>query len=1200
MSSFKYTRFTRTDGNCKLGKTLSIKEDGTLKKEPNGDLSEGWAERVHAYNLSDLVDQLEALKDDQAIAVGTIRSDIEDNKVPVVTAKEERTLPKGSKVIARTKKNLVYSDDPALILLDYDAGDAPPETKKRVEELGGPWGAVCHVLPLLINATHVTRASTSTGLLNNDTGMSVPGSDGQHGFIVGQHGNDSRRFLHATHARAWIADLGWGKIGRAGQFLECSIVDRSVGSPERLVFEAPPICVDPLFQDKSKRKPVYVEGKVDVVDTLAVCPPLTVREQHLYKQAIAKEKQRLRPVMQEQRATFIKEEVAAILKRSPIKQKEAERIAELKADKRILLPEQVLISAEFGQFTVASVLADPQSFAGVKIADPIEGPGYGASTAQIMLHYDGRPWIFSYAHGETHYELKHDHRTIQHAIDAAELEQKLDALLQTGVWAVVSPAEIDNICGKLAKLLKTTTRTAIRKTLEQAQKAKWQEIAEYKAERALDERTDPRPIVELPNRAGEYLPVMKQLNDVLGAVSGDEPPMRNTSEGRLQVKRPRESSSMHALTAAGANGEEAEEDRLPPPPHVQLVVLSQEEVAELIERYINYVNGDGESVHLQGEFVKHFMRRKDGVLPEVLKIVTMPIVPPNGEIMAKSRGIDRERRLIYHIDAALVEGLPNNTTDKAVADAMRYLFDIWWCDVSASHEGKCILLAAALSVLERQLIDQRPVFFVTAGRRGSGKTTALQMLLMAVTGRRGACAAWSTDPEERKKSLFAMLREHIECALWDNIPRGHTVSGREFEVACTSETMTDRILGVSEHEEVSCAAIQMFTGNNIEPRGDLASRALCVELVSDRVDPENRDFSHNDPIGWTEANRLQILRALYTILLGNPQLKQPLDASAETRFKQWWRLVGSAVEHASRLVVGEKEAIKFAQVFLEQEEEQDEESVGLVGMFAMLANFHFRPGKPAGDSVTAEEVARFMAGEAGVLRTNNDWLSPEDALVFHEVLYPGKMVRPNSASDIGKRLKKFRNNKVKRGTETYELKVYKGDDHSNVYAIEVTEKPVTCGRDDAEIETAYLSCLSWAEAKGILVKRSAEQFVTWEPMAKIGATKGDIRAAEGRLLKQQRIEVRNWEIHHPPPKAPPMSESEQAARRAWEEAERAKACKESDRRSAEALATPSREYHVASPGVSPPDHGQAEPEDEQLAKLREAVKNAGGDAKEVS
>src|ERR1700729_548057 len=58
------------------------------------------------------------------------------------------------------------------------------------------------------------------------------------------------------------------------------------------------------------------------------------------------------------------------------------------------------------------------------------------------------------------------------------------------------------------------------------------------------------------------------------------------------------------------------------------------------------------------------------------------------------------------------------------------------------------------------------------------------------------------------------------------------------------------------------------------------------------------EFKHNDPVGWTEAHRGQIMRALYTLLLGNPFLRTPMGTEASTRFKIWWRMCGSAVARA--------------------------------------------------------------------------------------------------------------------------------------------------------------------------------------------------------------------------------------------------------------------------------------------------------------
>jgi hypothetical protein len=204
---------------------------------------------------------------------------------------------------------------------------------------------------------------------------------------------------------------------------------------------------------------------------------------------------------------------------------------------------------------------------------------------------------------------------------------------------------------------------------------------------------------------------------------------------------------------------------------------------------------------------------------------------------------------------------------------MRYLTHGWLCDLACDYTGRCIVIAGALTIIERVLLSERPAFFMTAGQRGGGKTTTVNMVSLAVLGFRAAAAAWSPSEEERRKALFSYLREGVPLLAWDNLPRGAAISCPAIEKSLTAETYSDRILGVSETGTAPAFTIQIFTGNNITPRGDLASRSLPLRLAVDRPDPENRPFAHPGPITWTEVNRGRILRALYTILLGNPRLR---------------------------------------------------------------------------------------------------------------------------------------------------------------------------------------------------------------------------------------------------------------------------------------------------------------------------------------
>ena len=46
------------------------------------------------------------------------------------------------------------------------------------------------------------------------------------------------------------------------------------------------------------------------------------------------------------------------------------------------------------------------------------------------------------------------------------------------------------------------------------------------------------------------------------------------------------------------------------------------------------------------------------------------------------------------------------------------------------------------------------------------------MLIAAVTGDWPTASAWSTDENERRKSLLGYLRYGVAYILWDNIGRG--------------------------------------------------------------------------------------------------------------------------------------------------------------------------------------------------------------------------------------------------------------------------------------------------------------------------------------------------------------------------------------------------------------------------------------------
>jgi hypothetical protein len=466
---------------------------------------------------------------------------------------------------------------------------------------------------------------------------------------------------------------------------------------------------------------------------------------------------------------------------------------------------------------------------------------------------------------------------------------------------------------------------------------------------------------------------------------------------------------------------------LPPPEQWVLCKMSEMEVAEMIEKYIDFYKEDEEGnrrpVHLPTQFVRHFMKRDDGVLPTVVAIATAPIVLADGVLLAPD-GLDPERGIQFIIQDELRAVIPqrNDCTPERVKAAMEFLCDEWLVDVATDYGGKATIIAAALTLIERSMLPDRPCFFITAGRRGNGKTTTIIMLIVAVTGVRPAAAAWSPNEEERRKALMSYFLYGVPYILWDNISRGAQISCPHIEKSCTSAYYSDRKLGVSEMVCTAASTIHFFTGNNIGARGDLASRSLHIRLDVDRVDPENRAFKHPDPVGWTENHRAEILAALYTILLANPQLKARRDAEGRTRFKMWWRVVGSAVENAAKLVGQE---LDFQKLFLTQEKD-DEEAASLVDVLDVLV-------KKWPDQFTA-------AGVAGMI---NNPMRNEDEQTVREYLLPG--VLPNhvfSAKSISKHLKRHLDEPVSSGERTLVLRSWE-DKHlkTRVYGVRTITTP---------------------------------------------------------------------------------------------------------------------------------------------------------------
>ena len=558
--------------------------------------------------------------------------------------------------------------------------------------------------------------------------------------------------------------------------------------------------------------------------------------------------------------------------------------------------------------SVAEVLADPARFVGETLADPLEGVNYGCCKAMIMDDdRGGGLFVHSFAHGGMRYRLMLDESMLR------EMIRVTDPLVVVGVFAealgraILFPGSEETLTAECAKRAKVGLRV-VKQAIEEAREAR---EAEARAAMAALEPPDHRAVLPAPAKDAEIGEVAEQVDAFMANSQAEEPALRGRS-GKLVRIVEEPVPGMHLLSAQGANAEPplgngatpvASPPPPPAPPEPRIVELDGVALPEEIERHVRFQRQrrkkkDTSFVRLDPPFCEAVNFRPGGSkIPTVKGVQTMPLILRRADgsfEVASDNGFNPDLGLYFRVDAALKAALPDPARI-TLGDAIRaykFLTDDWLCDVDTDANGKAVVVAIALSIIVRQLFTTRPGFFVTAALAGSGKTTALSMVSMAVLGRFAAATGWSSFEEERQKALFSYLAGGVPLIVWDNIKKGTNVSSEAVDRSLTSPDYQLRILGKSQGAKASASAIQCWTGNAIVPSGDLAKRCFVATLRASRVDPENRRFRYPNPVGWSLANRVSILSALYTLLC----LPRPVVDQGDTRFKDWWTMC-----HGSRI-----------------------------------------------------------------------------------------------------------------------------------------------------------------------------------------------------------------------------------------------------------------------------------------------------------
>jgi putative DNA primase/helicase len=400
------------------------RENGTLIKDSSGCRMFAGLIKTTRSTPQRFADGIRTLEPDKAIVHGicgheeaSVVSKARLNEVrnKALTAKD--SLP----VIARTKEYITYPDGPGILMFDHDAPrDNSTALYDKALESYTPQsliGCVVELFSEIASSAWVSTPSTSACIYDSETGDELRGiGAGFHLYLFPENATDIPRFLEILGKRLWLAGYGRIEISRSGSLLVRTIIDLSVGSPERLDFVAGAVCGNSIEQRLPD--PEYNPG--EFLDT-RLLSDLNEEEKEEYKRLVEQTKEKAMPIQEKILAGYIDSEADKLVKMADdhLDIEKARSIIKAR-QQHILEDDDLLYFAHLKQeVSVKEVLDSGETYNNKSLADPLERNYDGGSQTKARFYWNkGNPVVHSFAHGSVKYRFS---RYVQKEINFDEV-----------------------------------------------------------------------------------------------------------------------------------------------------------------------------------------------------------------------------------------------------------------------------------------------------------------------------------------------------------------------------------------------------------------------------------------------------------------------------------------------------------------------------------------------------------------------------------------------------------------------------------------------------------------------------------------------------------------------------------------------------------------------------------------------------------
>ena len=375
-----------------LCKEFLFDDENEMQNVSHATLTKGTAKTIRINSLLDYQNVIKELKHHQCVMIATCEK--ERSTTYNLVSKDYKENHSDFECVTRSKKNYSFSKSKSIMMIDFDGhkdfSSSSPDTFRQI---------LITLLPALADVEMLIVPSSSSGIYIE--GCEPQKKSGMHIYITLDDGTKIKQVGERLKYSCWAKGLGFHKISSSGSLLERHLVDDTVYSSERLIFEASPKLAKGIHQ--LPRKFHYFEGGVLSTKNIA----LSDNERQQLNEMIANNKLSYNSEAENFKLQCKQGEIDDLVSKNISIQDAIIAVDKLfNSDKHILPSLFELKSNRNGYVIVQDIIDNVDKFTNDVFIDPFETRQGNEFRAKIFKNVDGSIIMHSMRHGGTNYILK--------------------------------------------------------------------------------------------------------------------------------------------------------------------------------------------------------------------------------------------------------------------------------------------------------------------------------------------------------------------------------------------------------------------------------------------------------------------------------------------------------------------------------------------------------------------------------------------------------------------------------------------------------------------------------------------------------------------------------------------------------------------------------------------------------------------------